>query len=165
MFIQLAARIVEGGGLYVHFFIIGEGPLLEVTKAAARNSAARNNIHFFGFVEDVHEVIAEMDAVVILSDHEGLPLNLLESVGLGVMVLGHDVGGVGEILQSYPALLLQTPLLECAEKALWHLIDDDSSLKDQFQQCRAEVVKRFSIERCEQEYYRLYFPPNIDNET
>ena len=165
LFVRLADRMIEGGANFVHFFVIGDGPLLESTQAAAGHSAARHNVHFFGFVRNVHEIIAEMDAVLILSDHEGLPLNLLESIALDVIVLGHNVGGVGEILQPYPALLLEAPLIESAEQALWHLINGNVPLRDQFRQCRAEVTSRFSIERCEQAYHRLYFSPNPDNES
>ncbi|MAM87483.1 MAG: hypothetical protein CME36_09280 [unclassified Hahellaceae] len=156
LFIQLASRTFSAREEIVQFFIIGDGPMLETTKTMAGSSPASARIHFLGFRSDVNRIIKELDAVFILSDHEGLPLNLLESIGLGVPVFGHDVGGVGEILRPYPALLLKAPLLPSAEKAIQDLLTDDSNLKQQFLSCRQAIVERFSLARCEQAYFELY---------
>jgi glycosyltransferase involved in cell wall biosynthesis len=44
--------------------------------------------------------MAQLKALIITSDHEGLPMVALESLALGVPIVSHAVGGLAEIIES-----------------------------------------------------------------
>ena len=53
-----------------------------------------------GHVENVHEVLQDMDLLVIPStDHEGIPQIGLQSLACGTPVIGSNVGGIPEIIK------------------------------------------------------------------
>ena len=54
---------------------------------------------FSGHREDIYDVIRALDIFVFCSDHEGLPMALLETLYLGVPVVARPVGGIAEVIQ------------------------------------------------------------------
>jgi glycosyltransferase involved in cell wall biosynthesis len=50
-----------------------------------------------GFVSDTRPLLAESDALVITSDHEGIPMAALEALAAGIPVFAFRVGGMPEI--------------------------------------------------------------------
>lgn len=94
LFLQCAARLRSMEEFAdVEFFVIGEGPLREQLEASS------NAAHFLGMQSPVHPYLAQLDALVICSDHEGLPMTLLEAMALGVPVVAHEVGGMRLVLE------------------------------------------------------------------
>jgi len=57
------------------------------------------NCTFTGFVRDPAGWINQMDLMAITSDHEGLPMSLLEAMALGVRIVSRAVGGIPRLLQ------------------------------------------------------------------
>lgn len=81
--------------------IIGDGPLEEQLKNLAFELGVSDRISFKGFVNPALKEIRNLDALVMPSDHEGLPMTLLEAVALGVPVFAHNVGGIPEVLDTW----------------------------------------------------------------
>lgn len=75
----------------------GEGPL----DAQLRNSLCVDvptaTIRMLGFVTDTHKLLDSTDALLVTSDHEGIPMVALEAISRGVPVFGFAVGGLPEI--------------------------------------------------------------------
>ena len=81
----------------VHAFVIGDGPLrVNLEKRAL--GFPRLTCTFTGFVEKSAAWLRKMDLMVITSDHEGLPMSLLEAFALGVRVVSRPVGGITALL-------------------------------------------------------------------
>jgi glycosyltransferase involved in cell wall biosynthesis len=60
----------------------------------------RDRVRFLGNRSDVPTLLAAADVTVLISDSEGLPLAILESLAAGRPVVASDVGGVREILET-----------------------------------------------------------------
>jgi len=88
------------------FHIFGDGPLRGQIEddIRARGLEATTTLH--GHREDVIACIAALDALVICSDHEGLPMNALEALAAGTPIVAHAVGGLVEALSSVPSARL-----------------------------------------------------------
>lgn len=78
--------------------IIGSGPLEEDLKLLAKSLGSSELVEFQGFVNPAVGEIAKLDALVMPSDHEGLPMTLLETAGLAIPVIAHNVGGIPEVI-------------------------------------------------------------------
>jgi|SRR5579884_1161640 len=53
---------------------------------------------FLGYQSDTSAILRAMDVLLITSDHEGLPMVLLEAMALGTVVVARNVGGISEVL-------------------------------------------------------------------
>ncbi|MEX2475919.1 glycosyltransferase [Marinobacter sp.] len=78
--------------------IIGAGPLENQLRARASESQLTHEITFKGFVNPAWPELKALDALLMTSDHEGLPMTLLEALALEVPVIAHNVGGIPEVL-------------------------------------------------------------------
>ena len=80
----------------ITFLLIGHGPLELSLKAEARRLGIDSNVIFTGFRNDVLRLVAASDLFVLSSLYEGLPISLLEAMGLGTPVVATRVGGIPE---------------------------------------------------------------------
>lgn len=80
--------------------IVGEGPERPALEARVARLGLDECVSFVGFQANSPAWIASMDVVVLTSDHEGLPMVVLESLALGVPVVARAVGGIPEVLRS-----------------------------------------------------------------
>jgi len=84
------------------FHIFGSGSLEEQLKKHAHALSLQDTVFFHGHRMDIRSCINELDAVVMCSDHEGLPMTALEALALNKPVIAHDVGGLSILLSEYP---------------------------------------------------------------
>jgi len=100
LFIKTAKYIHDNyPELSVHFHIYGDGPLDDELKQLADSLEVSDIIKFEGHCDDIHKQMASLNALLITSDHEGLPMTLLEAMALGVPVIAHSVGGITKACQ------------------------------------------------------------------
>lgn len=81
--------------------IVGDGPLRP--ELAARIERERLDVELLGLQprENVWRWLAEADVLIVPSLwFEGMPLVALEALAMGVPVIGSNVGGLGELLES-----------------------------------------------------------------
>lgn len=81
------------------FIIAGEGTEEAKLRGLCGRLGLNDQTLFLGHRDDIYDVIRAMDIFVICSDHEGLPMALLESMRLGVPVVARPVGGIAEVIQ------------------------------------------------------------------
>jgi glycosyltransferase involved in cell wall biosynthesis len=77
------------------FLIVGDGSQLHTLEKAARSCT---NVRFLGARDDVPDLMAAADALVVPSRWEGLPMVLLEAASAGLPVVATDVGGNAEVV-------------------------------------------------------------------
>ncbi|ROQ42897.1 glycosyltransferase involved in cell wall biosynthesis [Marinobacter sp. 3-2] len=80
--------------------IIGTGPLEPALKKLAKDLEIDHLVEFRGFRDPVHDELQQLDALIMPSDHEGLPMTLLEALALEIPIIAHDTGGIPEILKA-----------------------------------------------------------------
>lgn len=100
LFIRIIAALNDRG-YPCHGAVIGNGPLEEALKKLALELGVSNQISFKGFVNPAMKEIRKLDALIMPSDHEGLPMTLLEAATLGIPVVAHNVGGIPEVLSGW----------------------------------------------------------------
>jgi glycosyltransferase involved in cell wall biosynthesis len=101
LFIEMAACLVSGQvvvGEY-KFHIIGDGPLKHQLQQKVKLLGLQAVFNFHGHVSNAADYLASLDVLVMTSDHEGLPMTLLEAMVLGTPIVGHNVGAMKDALK------------------------------------------------------------------
>ena len=80
------------------FHIFGDGPMRQALERRAESAGAMDVIRFHGHRQDIATCVGGLDALVICSDHEGLPMIALEAAALGVPTVAHEIGGLPEVV-------------------------------------------------------------------
>lgn len=85
---------------------MGREDLLESLGAAFESAGAAGRVRWLGAVDDVAALLAASDALISVSDWEGLSLAHLEALAAGKPVIATDAGGTREIAAQHPAMRL-----------------------------------------------------------
>ena len=98
-----ATRRLLDDGIDLEVWLAGRGgPLEEEARQLAHRLGVDRSIRFQGFVPraTLLEWLAsgQIDAAVLSSDREGVPVALIEALAHCVPAIGTDVGGIGELL-------------------------------------------------------------------
>ena len=88
------------------FHVIGEGSLRAEMETKAEKLGLSEHILFHGHRQDMASCIKSLDIIIMCSDHEGTPMTALEALALGKSLIAHNTGGLKDILQAYPELLV-----------------------------------------------------------
>ncbi|MEX2364236.1 MAG: glycosyltransferase, partial [Balneolaceae bacterium] len=87
LFLETARLVLDRSTKY-RFHIVGDGPLEKTLKEqAATLELTEPYMQFHGHRTDIPAIIQACDAVVLCSDHEGMPMVALETLGLGKVLL------------------------------------------------------------------------------
>jgi glycosyltransferase involved in cell wall biosynthesis len=108
LFLQAAALLSQTQPNRYRFVVVGDGPLLGEMRALADRLGVAQEVDFLGFQSNSLSILKQMDCLVVSSDHEGLPMVVLEALSLGVPVVAHAVGGMPEVLEGVPGQRLVT---------------------------------------------------------
>lgn len=98
LFLHAAALLCAQQGRDWRFHVFGDGPLRARLEELSDRIGLAEAVTFHGHRSDVATCIAGLDAVVICSDHEGMPMVALEAAALGVPTVAHAVGGLTEVI-------------------------------------------------------------------
>ncbi len=103
--LDAAARVVAADHR-VRFVSVGQGPLEDEIGARHRRLGLGDRFSLLGYRDDATRVMSAFDLFTLTSDHEGLPVALMEAVALGLPVVATRVGGVAEALVGTDAVLV-----------------------------------------------------------
>jgi glycosyltransferase involved in cell wall biosynthesis len=139
----------------VRLTVAGDGPARAEVEDAARPLGDR--VRLLGFREDVPELLAKADALVLPSRMEQQPLVVAEAMAAGKPVLATDCGGVAEMLDVPGAAryLARPGDIGSLADALRLLLTDDDPARTGAALARAAHA-RFSPERATDRHLALY---------
>jgi glycosyltransferase involved in cell wall biosynthesis len=151
--VALADRVSDLGAL--HFILVGGGDLEdEVDEAIGAVPSAK--IRRLAFRTDIPDLILASDAGCLVSDHEGLPVFMLECLQLGRPFLGTRVGDLGTVLEETGAgLVIDRPGdLEALEAAVRQLALP--TVRAELAGRALAAAPRFSVAVCADAYARVF---------
>lgn len=79
---------------------VGDGELRGALERRVRalDEEAQRRVHLAGAVQEMEPVLSDLDALLLTSRSEGLPVALIEAAAAGLPAVASDVGGVGELV-------------------------------------------------------------------
>ena len=81
----------------IKILFAGTGPQFEEFKSACKGN---DQFQVLGFRNDIPSLMNDCDFVMLFSQHEGLPISLIEAAKSGVPVICNNVGGNTEIIDN-----------------------------------------------------------------
>jgi glycosyltransferase involved in cell wall biosynthesis len=100
LFLEMAAALVRKNLPHpLHFHLFGDGSQRDMLHGLCARLGLAEHVTFHGHTPEVVSWLGCLDALVLCSDHEGLPMVLLEAIAAGAPVVAHAVGGITEVMR------------------------------------------------------------------
>jgi len=93
----------------IRFLFLGDGPLRANLEGRARSLGIYDLIHFAGAVDGVISLLPAFEGFVLPSLWEGMPVALIEAMGMGIPVIATRVAGTPEVVTDGITGLLVPP--------------------------------------------------------
>jgi glycosyltransferase involved in cell wall biosynthesis len=152
-----AFRIVLDSCAEATLAVVGDGALRDRLSNRARSLGVADRVDFLGLRRDVAEILPHLDAFVLSSRNEGLPLAILEAMACGRPVVATAVGAVPELIEhgiSGFVVLPGDPSGLAA--ALATVLQDRQRAEGMGRAARQVVAARFDLDSTVAQYQRLY---------
>jgi glycosyltransferase involved in cell wall biosynthesis len=142
---QLVAT--QKGALNEALVIVGDGGFRAELEALAIELGVGERVHFTGYRNNPHAVVAGASALVLSSRYEGMPMVLLEALALGKPVISTDCPtGPREILDDGKfGLLVPIGNVDAMAQAMSRLLLDNA-LRDGFISTALDRARDYGLE-------------------
>jgi glycosyltransferase involved in cell wall biosynthesis len=135
--------------------ILGDGPARAALQAQAR-ALGLANVHFAGDVDDVPQRLAQHGIFVLLSDHEGMPISVIEAMRAGLAIVASRLPGIEEMVtHGESALLVNNDARDVAD-ALARLLADPALRARLAQAARARYEREFDARAMADKVLAIY---------
>ncbi len=146
LFEALKAVIAQRPDTYLT--LIGDGPDRAMLEVEARAMDLSDHVTFAGYKSqsEVAEVLQQVDALVLPSFAEGVPVVLMEAMAAGLPVVATQIAGIPELVEQGESGILVPPGDEKAlEAAILRVLSDPSQAADMGARGRVKVARDFNI--------------------
>ena len=152
-FLDVIAK-VKTDGIKVDFIVAGAGEQLQYCQD--RVTSENLPVTFLGWREDIENVLAAADLVILTSDNEGTPLSLIQAGMVGIPVVATYVGSTYEIVVNGKTGFLTDLSVDELAEAVTKLAEN-SNLRAQMGTAGQEfTLARYGVERLVKDHQDLY---------
>ncbi len=158
IFIQAAQKMLnDHPELNISFHIFGDGPLRTKLEVLNQRQKTENMVHFEGHCENMQQELSCLDTLLITSDHEGLPMILLEAMTLQVPIIAHAVGGIPTLLaHGESGVLIKKHQPTAFAEAIYRLMDDPENRTKIINNALNRVTTFYSNKKNAMAYNTIY---------
>jgi glycosyltransferase involved in cell wall biosynthesis len=136
--------------------LAGDGKCRAELQTVARNLQQSEAVLFPGFVNDVAQVYAALDAFAFPSEFEGLGTALQVGMAYGLACISTKRGALGEVVGNERTALVVEPNAGEIATAMLRLISDENLRERLSSSGRREVEERFSARRMVENTTHVY---------
>ena len=151
---KVADRLIKEGYKLEILFI---GRLCEQNMADFIESLGNKHLHLLGTRTNPLEYLKMADAFCLTSSHEGLPISLIEALGVGTIPVCTPVGGIVDLVQDGVNGFLSKGIDEDAYyAALKRYLDTPA---EKLEKMRTEAIKSYepyNMRECAKNYEKLF---------
>lgn len=142
-----------------NFHLVLAGPRTEDFKLRqlAVACGVADRVHALGFRRDIAELLHASDAVLLVSDREGLPRSIMEALAMGKTVIGTRIRGTSDLLKDDVGILVRRRSPDDIAGAMQRSLEFESN-----NEARRKILAACDLsgilEAHEKIYQRLKFP-------
>ena len=141
----------------LHCAIAGDGPARQTLEQLAGRLGVGDRVTFLGFREDIGDLLAACDLVVLPSLREGLSMSLLEAMAAGKPIVATSIGSQREVASRGEVVCLVRPAdRESLKDGILRLVEDAALMTRLGVNARAAYESYYNEERMLQSYRELY---------
>jgi glycosyltransferase involved in cell wall biosynthesis len=136
--------------------ILGDGPLRAELERRSETLGLSGRVFFRGANSDVRDFLTSLDAFVLSSKSEGLPMTILEAMAGGLPIVATAVGGIPEVVDGVGCGWTAPPCNPAALADAMELALLAPDLREKGQRGRAAAAAGFSLEKMSADYELLF---------
>jgi len=141
----------------IKFHMFGDGPLWEETNRYVNEQGLDSTVSLAGFVDNSAPYIKKMDLLLITSDHEGLPMTLLESMVMKVPVMSRNLRTIKHVLcQGECGYILEESDIRVFSNSIIKLLNEKNKYNEIKNRAYEIVENKYSIKVLIERYIQLY---------
>ncbi len=154
LLIQAFEKLIDEG-VNAHLLIIGSRKIVpEYARECEQVVRYKDKVHFLDEKSNVADYLLCADAFCLSSNHEGMPMTILESMSIGLPTIATPVGGIPDIVQDgINGFIADDLSVESFYKAMKRFLStadiEKSNIIETFD-------KKYSIAITTDRYYQLY---------
>lgn len=157
LLLELMACLPEKTDRPCRLYLFGDGPNRESLTELTTQYKVTEQVEIVGEVQPLYPHLGAMDLLIMPSDHEGLPMTLLETMALKVPVIAHAVGGIPVVLsQGKGGTLVKQHDVQGYLQALLTLLENPQLATDKANIAYDYVKQHYDINNKVLEYDALY---------
>jgi glycosyltransferase involved in cell wall biosynthesis len=157
LLIAVAAVAAVAQSQTIECLVVGDGESRQDLEALADELGIENQVRFLGYRDDIADILATLDVLVISSLSEGLSLSMLEGMASGRAIIATNVGGIPEIITDGKTGILVPPEdSESIAQAVLRLESDRALREDLGRNARRECLNNYMIPKTVEQFSNLY---------
>ena len=155
LLLQALARLRDDLGCEVPATFFGGGPQLASHQAMARQLGLQSVV-FAGDVGDISAQLMKHSIFVLTSDHEGLPISVIEAMRGGLAIVASDLPGMHELLPDATQARLVPNDATALALALRQLVESPALRTSLGRAARQRYEQHYTAERMGMEVMATY---------
>ena len=136
--------------------ILGDGPLRIDLESLSKRLELDSSVTFHGASPNVAEFLSGLDAFVLSSASEGLPIAILEAMSAGLPIVSTRVGGISEVAIEGTAATYCVPGNPEALAQAMQSVLEPQKMRAIGKAGQAIALRSFTIQRMSESYEALY---------
>jgi glycosyltransferase involved in cell wall biosynthesis len=137
--------------------LIGEGPLMGGMQSLAKELGMGDRVRFLGQRMDVAQILAGAQISLLVTNWEGFPLSILESMRACLPVVASSVGGIGEsVRDEETGFLVPRGEVEVLRDRIGRLLADSALRVRMGRQGRTRYEQHFTLEHSVKKTLAVY---------
>ena len=139
----------------VYLALAGEGRIKTEIEQLAVKLGIAERVHFLGYRTDIPALIQAADAVLLVSQQEGLPRSLMEAMCLNTPVIGSNIRGTRDLLENGCGLLVELGNVDAIAQAMARVVEDPDSLVAMAEKARLKMLD-YDLKEIIQQYAEIF---------
>lgn len=136
--------------------LLGQGELMSEYQVDVKRKGMQEYVTFLSYRSDVNKICALSDVLVSASYQEGLPMNMIEAMAVGIPVVCSDIRGQRDLIKDRKnGYLFQ---LGDSEQYCTRLVElyNNQELREEIKENNLRDVKKYSIDNAIGAMERIY---------